>query len=203
MSQSPDLERLEQYLQSKDERYYVSDNYTESSRMIIIEPYPGAVDIKDKSPSAAFKTPSGIDLFNTADPMPETVKGNMNSVGVMYLSNVPLYPMEGTFDLAGPLEGVRLAPKPVSEHLQARFAERFTELILNDSVKLIAYKLELVKRYYDDFVEHADEKTRARLDARLENGSLKILMFPFYPKSYLDRNMELYGNFKSALNEIF
>ena len=187
----------EQYLQSTEEKYYIADTVGASTNVVIFEDCPTRDDIAAAKPVSAMRTAStGKELFDedTAD---------TSGVAVMYISNVPLYPTdEPTWKLIGPLEAIRLAPKPASEHLRKAFGIKMKKLIESEEIKLISFKREIFKRYYDDFRATADEQLISLLDERLKTGDLKIIPFPTHKIEQIKRFEKIYNDFIAAFDAL-
>ena len=197
MTKEKEWELLEEYLGSRDERYYVPDCVPENAVAVIFQPWPTKFDLDAKAPASALKTWHGCDLFG------KDADFDTSRIGTAYISNVPLYGTdEETFKLAGPLEGVRLAPRPASEILRAQFGQKMRRIVESESVRLVAYKLEIFMRYYEDFAESAEPELSARLRARLSDGSLRILPFPNYGIDQIRAYEKQYNDFKSVFDEV-
>lgn len=189
-------EAMEKYLQSKDPKYYLADYNVASAKVIVFEDCPKVADIKGGYPASALSTYNGIELFD------EKIDLEEKGIGVAYISNVPLFPTdEDTWKLVGPMEGTRLEPHPTSEYLREQFGEKMEKIILSDNIRLIVYKLEIFKRYYDDFVASADSETVKALRDKLSAGVLKILLFPQYRIDMIKKFEKTYNDFKSAFDD--
>lgn len=188
----------EKYLQSTDEKYYIADTAMASTKVVIFEDCPTRDDITASKPVSAMRTAStGKELFDEPTNLYEC------GIGVLYISNVPLYPTdEPTWKLIGPLEAIRLAPKPASEYLRKQFRIKMQELIENNRIKLIAFKREFFKRYYDDFRATAEEQLIRRLDERLGCGDLQIIPFPTHRIADIKRYEKIYNDFISAFDPL-
>jgi len=196
MTKEKEWELLEEYLGSREERYYVPDCVPDNAAAVIFEPWPTRLDLDAKAPASALKTWHGCDLFGKGADF------DTSRIGTAYISNVPLYGTDArTFKLDGAFEGVRLAPRPASELLRAQFKDKMGKIIESDSVRLVAYKLEIFTKYYNDFLETAEPELIARLQARLDGGSLRILPFPSYGIEQIRAYEKQYIDFKSALDE--
>ena len=188
---------MEKYLSSRDGRHYVADEMPDSAKAVIFEAFPNSKDLEAKRPVSKDKTPLGASVAD------EGFDLSGDGIGVMYLSNVPLFSMsEDTEELIPEMEATRLSPHPTSEYLKSRFNERMTDLIFNDSIRLVAYKSDLVKRYYDAFLRSADALTVEMLNKRLREGSLAVIPFPQYTRRQIERATAVYSAFKSAFDKL-
>ena len=189
--------KIEEYLRSDNSAYFVPDSSIENAKAVIFECYPTRADLEAKAPVSALKTWNGIDLFDENDRIPSDI------TATVYISNVPLYSTsKETENLTAEFEGIRLAPRAESEVLREYFAVKMRRIIENENIKLVAYKLEMFKRYYDDFVKTADEQTANRLKKRLESGTLMIVEFPRYTIKQIRAFEECYSVFKSSIDKI-
>lgn len=192
-----DSVRLERYLQSKDERYYVPDFYPEMTKMVIWDPFPRREDIEAKRPTSALKSWDGLPVFDPIRTMSDTA-----GVGVLYISCVPLVPTDkDTWELVGELEAIRLEPTPTSPFLVSEFQKRLTQIILNDRVRYIVFKTELVKRYYEHFLATASADILRILNQRIARSTLKLLPFPSKSLTRIHRDMKEYEDFRAAFDE--
>ena len=188
--------KTEEYLKSRDDRFYVSDGDITGARAVIFEAYPTSRDLEAKSPVSALKTWSGLDFFD------EGWTDFSDTVATVYISNVPLYSTSHeTAPLTAELEGIRLSPRAESELLRESFAEKMRGIIENEGVRLIAYKLEIFKRYYDDFLNTGDTEAVNKLRSRLAEGSLAVLEFPRYTLKQLRAAQKCYEEFVSAFED--
>jgi hypothetical protein len=76
------------------------------------------------------------------------------------------------------------------------------QLIENEGIKLIAFKREFFKRYYDDFRATADEQLIRRLDERLKTGDLQIIPFPTHKIEQIKRYEKIYNDFICAFEQL-
>lgn len=189
--------KIDDYLKSNDERYYISDNNLESAKIIIFQCYPPIMDLKAKSSVASLKTWGGIDLFD------RTINVNEDVLGTAYISNVPLYPVdEETGTLLPEFEALTHSPLVGSEYLREQFKEKMKKIIENENARLVAYKLEMFKRFYRDFLETAEAELLKKLDDRINAATLKILEFPRYRIEQIKAFEQCYNDFKSELDLI-
>lgn len=196
MAEERKMHLFEDYLKSKDEKYYVADSNLDSAKVVIFQPYPTAFDLNAKASVSALKTWHGVELFEDAEKYEDA------DIGTAYISNVPLYGTdEETYGFGNLFEAVIHSPHIESDFLRASFTEKMTVIINNQNVRLIAYKLEMFDRFYKDFLKTADSDLLTRLGERLESGNLKILAFPNYTQAQIRAFEKRYSDFKSAFDE--
>ena len=192
-----DMDFLESYLKSTDEKYYVPDSNLENAKMVIFEAYPTAFDIRAKKSVSALKTQHGIDLFD------EEFECDELGIGTAYISNVPLYGTDDeTFKLAGNFEALRHSPRVESEYLRIRFYKKMKCIIESGKARVIAYKLEFFEKFYRDFLENAERELVQKLEERLADKSLTLLRFPPYKINQIKTFEKQYDDFKSSFDKI-
>ena len=188
---------IETYLQSKDNRYYVPDKNTKNAKIVIFECYPTQIDLKACASVSALKTWNGIELFGEYDSKDDSC------VATVYISNVPLYSTdEYTQQFVNSFEAIRLSPRVESDYLRNAFCEKMVKIINNTNIRLVAYKLEMFKRYYNDFLAIADTEVVSKLKDRLKDGSLALLEFPRYTLKQIKEFEACYNYFKEAFDKI-
>ena len=188
---------IERYLRSKDRRYFVPDSNVESAKILIFECYPTAMDLKAENSVSALKTWNGIELFDNDSIADDFI------IGTAYISNVPLYPIdEYTKAFTGEFEGIRLSPRVEIEYLRQVFKEKMCKIIENENIRILSYKLEMFKHYYDDFLKTAEVEIVNKLNERLDNKTLEIMEFPRYTLHQIRGFEACYNNFKTAFDNI-
>ena len=190
-------ERMEAYLKSKKPGFYVPDSACENASVIVFYSYPAAEDVRDGKTVSLWKTWHGV-------PLSEGERTDANvAIGVMHISNVPLFALdEETGELASEMEYTRSCRYPTSEYLKREFARKMTEIVENECVRLVVYKLEMFLRYYEYFMESTNERTVSRLRSRLADGSLRVIPFPIYTKQQLARYTKMHNDFIAAVNAL-
>ena len=189
--------RIDDYLKSHSERYYISDDNLEGAKIIIFQCYPPIMDLEAGRPVASMKTWGGVELAG------KELDIDCSLIGTAYISNVPLYGVdEETHKLMPEFEGLTHSPRVENEFLREQFKMKMRKIAENENVRVVAYKLEMFVRYYNDFLETAERELVRKLEDRINAGTLKFLEFPRYTIEQIKRFEERYNEFKSAIDDI-
>lgn len=97
-------------------------------------------------------------------------------LGITYISNVPLLNITPPINkLVDELEYTRLNKYHINLFLLQSCMKKFCDLILSDTVKIIALTREFNKKYFGAFISYARDDILSVLHNKISSGKLKIL----------------------------
>ncbi len=182
------------YLKTTNSKYYLPDTLKDSSTVVFFDSFPKRRDIEKGYSTTADETQGGVKILGESTPLLTAL-----SPAVVYISNAILVPTDKeTEPLLGPLEGVRLCPAEHCETLRECFAKKMRAIIENGNIRLVVYKGEMFRRYYNDYLRREDRAVLTKLSDRLDSG-LKIIPMPSHTASQIARMKSEYDTFVEAL----
>ena len=97
-------------------------------------------------------------------------------IGVTYISNVPLWNLAPPINkLVDELEYTRLNKYHINLFLLQSCMKKFCDLVLSDTVKIIALTREFNQKYFGAFISYARPAVLSVLHDKISSGKLKIL----------------------------
>lgn len=97
-------------------------------------------------------------------------------LGVTYISNVPLWNITPPINkLVDELEYTRLNKYHINLFLLQSCMKKFCDLVLSDTVKVIALTREFNKKYFGAFISYARPDILSTFHDKISSGKLKIL----------------------------
>lgn len=103
-------------------------------------------------------------------------KMRSGKLGVIYLSNVPLVNIDPPIGkLVDELEYTRLNKYHIDRFLLQACMKKFSNLVLSDSVKVIALTREFNQKYFGAFISYASPEILSIFYDKISSGNLKIL----------------------------
>lgn len=166
---------LEKYLMGEFD-YVVPDFHPQGEQIVLIMDFP---NIDDAEHGYALSGKAGAEvnryIFDSHAPFtPEQMK--QGKLGVTYISNVPLWNLSPPINkLVDELEYTRLNKFHINLLLLQGCMKKFSELVLNDAVKVIALTREFNQKYFGAFISYANPEILSVLYGKISSGKLKIL----------------------------
>ena len=114
-------------------------------------------------------------IFDRHKPFtPEQLKSG--TIGVTYISNVPLWNLAPPINkLVDELEYTRLNKYHTNLFLLQSCMKKFCDLVLSDTVKIIALTREFNQKYFGAFISYARPDVLSVFHDKISSGKLKIL----------------------------
>ena len=166
---------LEKYLMGEF-GYFVPDIHPQDEEIVLVIDSPDADEAKHGySLSGRAGAEVNSYLFDSREPFTlEQMKSG--KLGVTYISNVPLLNISPPINkLVDELEYTRLNKYHINLFLLQSCMKKFCDLILNDTVKIIALTREFNQKYFGAFISHARLDVLSVLHDKISSGKLKIL----------------------------
>ena len=166
---------LEKYLMGEF-GFVVPDSHPQDEEIVLIIDSPDT-DEADHGYSLSGRAGAEVNsyIFGRHKPFtPEQMKSG--TIGVTYISNVPLLNLASPINkLVDELEYTRLNKYHVNLFLLQSCMKKFCDLILTDTVKIIALTREFNQKYFGAFISHARPDVLSVFHEKISSGKLKIL----------------------------
>ncbi len=166
---------LEKYLMGEF-GYVVPDIHPQKEEIVLILDSPDT-DEADHGYSLSGRAGAEANSYIYDSREPFTL-GQIKSgkLGVTYISNVPLWNLASPINkLVDELEYTRLNKYHINLFLLQSCMKKFCDLILSDTVKIIALTREFNKKYFGAFISYARSDVLSVLHDKISSGKLKIL----------------------------
>ena len=166
---------LEKYLMGEF-GYVVPDIHPQGEEIVLIIDSPDT-DEADHGYSLSGRAGAEVNsyIFDRQEPFtPEQMK--IGKLGVTYISNVPLWNLAPPINkLVDELEYIRLNKYHINLFLLQSCMKKFCDLILSDTVKIIALTREFNQKYFGTFISYARPDVLSVFYEKISSGKLKIL----------------------------
>ena len=166
---------LEKYLMGEF-GYFVPDIHPQDEEVVLIIDSPDT-DETEHGYSLSGRAGAEVNsyIFDRQEPFtPEQMK--IGKLGVTYISNVPLWNLAPPINkLVDELEYTRLNKYHINLFLLQSCMKKFCDLVLSDTVKIIALTREFNQKYFGAFISHARPDVLSVLHDKISSGKLKIL----------------------------
>lgn len=156
--------------------YVVSDILPQDKEIVLIIDSP---DIDEAEHGYPLSGRAGAEVnscfFGSHEPFAlKQIKSG--KLGVAYISNVPLWNLAPPINkLVDELEYTRLNKYHINLFLLQNCMKKFCDLILSDTVKIIALTREFNQKYFGSFISYASPNVLSVLLDKISSGKLKIL----------------------------
>ena len=166
---------LEKYLMGEF-GYVVPDIHPQDEEIVLIIDSPDT-DEADHGYSLSGRAGAEVNsyIFDRQEPFtPEQMK--IGKLGVTYISNVPLWNLAPPINkLVDELEYTRLNKYHINLFLLQSCIKKFCDLVLSDTVKIIALTREFNQKYFGAFISYARTDVLWAFHDKISTGKLKIL----------------------------
>lgn len=166
---------LEKYLMGEF-GYVVPDIHPQNEEVVLIIDSPDT-DETEHGYSLSGRVGAEVNsyIFDRQEPFtPEHMKSG--TIGVTYISNVPLWNLAPPINkLVDELEYTRLNKYHTNLFLLQSCMKKFCDLVLSDTVKIVALTREFNQKYFGAFISYARPDILSVFYEKISSGKLKIL----------------------------
>ena len=166
---------LEKYLMGEF-GYVVPDIHPQDEEIVLIIDSPDT-DEADHGYSLSGRAGAEVNklFYDRCEPFTfQQMKSG--KLGVTYISNVPLWNLASPINkLVDELEYTRLNKYHINLFLLQSCMKKFCDLVLSDTVKIIALTREFNQKYFGAFISHARPDVLSVFYEKISSGKLKIL----------------------------
>lgn len=156
--------------------FVVPDFHPKGEEITLIMDSPDRDDADHGYPLSG-RAGAEVNRYIFCDHSPFTLdKMKSGKLGVSYISNVPLWNLDPPIDkLVSELEYTRLNRYHINLFLLQGCMEKFSKLILSDTVKVIALTREFNQKYFGAFISYSRPEILSIFNDKISSGKLKIL----------------------------